>query len=45
MVSPDSQKEHQEIARANKMTSTPTFMIYGRIIEGFDLPRLEPLLK
>jgi thiol:disulfide interchange protein DsbC len=39
------QKEHQEIARANKMTSTPTFMIYGRIIEGFDLNRLEPLLK
>ena len=39
------QKEHQEIARLNKMTSTPTFMIYGRIIEGFDLPRLEPLLK
>ena len=39
------QKEHQEIAKANKMTSTPTFMIYGRIIEGFDLPRLEPLLK
>jgi thiol:disulfide interchange protein DsbC len=39
------QKEHQEIARLNKMTSTPTFMIYGRIIEGFDLKRLEPLLK
>ncbi|GFO69538.1 hypothetical protein GMLC_31170 [Geomonas limicola] len=39
------QKEHQEIARANKMTSTPTFMIYGRIIEGLDLRRLEPLLK
>jgi thiol:disulfide interchange protein DsbC len=38
------QKEHQEIARANKMTSTPTFMIYGRIIEGFDLNRLAPLL-
>lgn len=39
------QREHQEIARANKMTSTPTFMVYGRIIEGFDLRRLEPLLK
>ena len=39
------QKEHQEIARANKMTATPTFMIYGRIIEGFDLKKLEPLLK
>jgi len=39
------QKEHQEIARANKMNSTPTFMIYGRIIEGFDLKKLEPLVK
>ena len=39
------QKEHQDIAKANQMTSTPTFMIYGRIIEGFDLPKLEPLLK
>ena len=39
------QKEHEEIARANKMNSTPTFMIYGRIVEGFDLKKLEPLLK
>lgn len=39
------QKEHEEIARANKMTSTPTFVIYGRIVEGFDLKKLEPLLK
>ena len=39
------QKEHAEIARANKMTATPTFMIYGRIIEGLDLKKLEPLLK
>jgi thiol:disulfide interchange protein DsbC len=39
------QKEHQEIAKANKMSATPTFMIYGRIIEGFDLRRLEPLLQ
>jgi thiol:disulfide interchange protein DsbC len=39
------QKEHQEIAKANKMTSTPTFMIYGRIVEGFDLKKLEPLVK
>lgn len=39
------QKEHEEIARANKMTSTPTFVIYGRVVEGFDLKRLEPLLK
>lgn len=39
------QKEHEEIARANKITSTPTFVIYGRIVEGFDLKKLEPLLK
>lgn len=39
------QKEHQEIARANKMNATPTFVIYGRIVEGFDLKKLEPLLK
>ena len=39
------QKEHQEIAKLNKMTSTPTFMIYGRIIEGFDQKKLEPLIK
>ena len=39
------QEEHEEIARANKMTSTPTFVIYGRIVEGFDLKKLEPLLK
>jgi thiol:disulfide interchange protein DsbC len=39
------QKEHQEIAKANKMTSTPSFMIYGRIVEGFDLKRLEPLIR
>jgi thiol:disulfide interchange protein DsbC len=39
------QKDHQEIARANKMGSTPTFMIYGRIVEGFDLKRVEPLIS
>lgn len=39
------QKEHAEIARANKMNATPTFVIYGRIVEGFDLKKLEPLLK
>jgi thiol:disulfide interchange protein DsbC len=39
------QKEHQEIAKLNKMNSTPTFMIYGRIIEGFDQKKLEPLIK
>lgn len=39
------QKEHEEIAKANKMDATPTFMIYGRIIEGLDLKKIEPLLK
>lgn len=39
------QKEHEAIARANKMTSTPTFIIYGRIIEGFDVKQLESVLK
>jgi len=39
------QKEHEEIAKANKMNATPTFMVYGRIVEGFDLKRLVPLLK
>jgi thiol:disulfide interchange protein DsbC len=38
------QKEHQEIAKANNMRSTPSFMVYGRIIQGLDLKRLEPLL-
>lgn len=39
------QKEHEEMVRANNITSTPTFVIYGRIVEGFDLKKLEPLLK
>jgi thiol:disulfide interchange protein DsbC len=39
------QKEHQEIARLNNVRSTPTFMIYGRVITGLDLNTLEPLLR
>ena len=39
------QREHQEMAKANGIKSTPTFMVYGRIIEGFDLKMLEPLFK
>ena len=39
------QEEHLEIARRNKIDSTPTFMIYGRIIEGFDLRRIEEKLR
>lgn len=39
------QKEHQEIAKENGMKSTPTFMIFGRVIVGFDVNKIEPLLK
>jgi thiol:disulfide interchange protein DsbC len=39
------QKEHQDAAQANKITSTPTFMIYGRIVQGFDVQQLDPLIK
>ncbi|HJV36494.1 DsbC family protein [Geomonas sp.] len=39
------QKEHQEIAQANSVRSTPTFMVYGRVIVGFDMNKLAPLLK
>lgn len=38
------QEEHREIARKNKVSSTPTFMINGRIIEGFDLKKIEAAL-
>ena len=38
------QEEHQEIAKKAKVDSTPTFMINGRIIEGFDLKRIEEAL-
>jgi thiol:disulfide interchange protein DsbC len=38
------QKTQEEIARASKVKSTPLFMIYGRIITGFDLKMLEQLL-
>lgn len=39
------QEEHLAICKANKIDSTPTFMIYGRIIEGFDPKKLDALLK
>jgi thiol:disulfide interchange protein DsbC len=39
------QKQHVEIAKENHIKNTPTFMIYGRIITGFDLNKLDPLLK
>lgn len=38
------QKEQLEIARKHKVDSTPTFLINGRIIEGFDLKKIEEAL-
>jgi thiol:disulfide interchange protein DsbC len=38
------QEQQFEIAKKSKVGSTPTFMIYGRIIEGFDLKRIEDAL-
>jgi thiol:disulfide interchange protein DsbC len=38
------QEEQLEISKRYKVTSTPTFMINGRIIEGFDLKRIEETL-
>lgn len=38
------QEEQMAIAKKFKIDSTPTFMINGRIIEGFDLKRIEEAL-
>ena len=38
------QEEQLEIAKRTKVDSTPTFIIYGRIIEGFDPKRIEEVL-
>ena len=38
------QGQHAEIAKKSKVDSTPTFMINGRIIEGFDLKKIEEIL-
>lgn len=38
------QEEQLEIAKKHKIDSTPTFMINGRIIEGFDRARIEEAL-
>lgn len=38
------QEEQYDIAKKNKVDSTPTFMINGRIIEGFDLKKIEEAL-
>lgn len=38
------QEEQLALAKKHKIDSTPTFMINGRIIEGFDLKRIEEAL-
>lgn len=38
------QEEQLDIAKKHKIDSTPTFMINGRIIEGFDLKKIEEAL-
>jgi thiol:disulfide interchange protein DsbC len=38
------QELHHDIAKKAKVDSTPTFMINGRIIEGFDLKKIEDVL-
>ena len=38
------QEEQLEIAKKHKVDSTPTFIINGRIIEGFDLKKIEEAL-
>ena len=38
------QEEQLEIAKKYKVDSTPTFMINGRIIEGFDVKKIEEAL-
>ncbi|MDD2581539.1 MAG: thioredoxin fold domain-containing protein [Desulfuromonadaceae bacterium] len=38
------QEEQLEIARKNKIDATPTFVINGRIIEGFDPVKIEDAL-
>ncbi|MDD2897772.1 MAG: thioredoxin fold domain-containing protein [Desulfuromonadaceae bacterium] len=38
------QEEQRDIAKGHKVSSTPTFMINGRIIEGFELKKIEEAL-
>jgi len=38
------QEEQLEIAKKQKVSATPTFMINGRIIEGFDQKKIEDAL-
>jgi thiol:disulfide interchange protein DsbC len=38
------QEEQLEVAKRAKVDATPTFVINGRIIEGFDLKKIEGML-
>jgi thiol:disulfide interchange protein DsbC len=38
------QEQQLEIAKKSKIDSTPTFLINGRIIEGFDVKKIEDAL-
>jgi thiol:disulfide interchange protein DsbC len=38
------QEEQLEVAKRSKVDATPTFVINGRIIEGFDLKKIEGAL-
>jgi thiol:disulfide interchange protein DsbC len=38
------QEEQHDIAKKNKVISTPTFMLFGRVIEGFDQKKIEEAL-
>ena len=37
-------EQQQAIAKASRIEATPTFMLFGRIVEGFDLMMIEELL-
>lgn len=39
------QEQQLEIAKRSKVGATPTFMINGRVIEGFDLKKIEEALR
>ncbi|HEY5975939.1 MAG TPA: hypothetical protein VIU41_14480, partial [Geobacteraceae bacterium] len=38
-------ERHLAAGAVARVDSVPTFLLSGRIVEGFDLPRLEPLLN
>ncbi|WP_224983378.1 thioredoxin fold domain-containing protein [Geomonas agri] len=39
------QQAHEQIAKEQGQNATPIFIIYGSVVRGFDLKKLEPLLK